>query len=110
MAATPSLISIQSVYSTDLGYCDIFQNEELNQEILKLRLQNSVNVGYKYSNRLDLVSFDFYETVELWWAIAVYNRIINPTSFENEVLYLFNKQDLINLIQEYNKRIGRSGE
>lgn len=107
MSGNSSLISIQSVYSTDTGYCDIFQNEELNSDILKLNMKSSINVGYRYQNRLDLVSFDFYETVELWWAIAVYNRIINPMDFSNEVLYLFDKQDLINVIQTYNKKIGR---
>ena len=30
------------------------------------------------NNRLDLISFKYYGTVKLWWAIAVANDIQNP--------------------------------
>lgn len=31
-----------------------------------------------YENRLDLISYEFYNTPFLWWAIAIMNGIENP--------------------------------
>ena len=36
----------------------------------------------EFENRLDLVSYKFYSTSLLWWAIAMVNHIKNPTHLE----------------------------
>lgn len=35
-------------------------------------------VNQEEENDLPLISYKFYETVELWWVIAQYNNIVNP--------------------------------
>lgn len=40
----------------------------------------SVEKGYE--NRLDLISYKFYNTPFLWWAIATMNHIDNPMVIE----------------------------
>jgi hypothetical protein len=36
----------------------------------------TVTLGYQ--NRLDLISFRFYSTPNLWWAIAQVNNLVDP--------------------------------
>lgn len=49
----------------------------------QLYIQQSANdqfyaVEKGYENRIDLISYKFYGTPLLWWAIAVMNNITNP--------------------------------
>lgn len=39
---------------------------------------NLYSVESGYENRLDLISYKFYGTPLLWWAIAMVNNISNP--------------------------------
>lgn len=32
----------------------------------------------KFENRLDLISYKYYKTVQLWWLIAYASNILNP--------------------------------
>ena len=32
----------------------------------------------KFEGRLDLISYNFYETPDLWWFIGIFNGIVNP--------------------------------
>ena len=43
-------------------------------------------VGKGYENRLDLVSYKFYNTTMLWWVIATLNKIDNPLLVEAGVI------------------------
>lgn len=36
----------------------------------------------RYVSRLDLLSYDVYNTVYLWWVIAIANNILDPFSDE----------------------------
>lgn len=37
-----------------------------------------INYEHKYLGRLDLLSYEVYETAMLWWVIALANDILDP--------------------------------
>lgn len=78
----------------------LLYNQNLLDKLLTLSTNKQVS-GTLYQNRLDLLSYDYYGTVELWWALAYYNKIKNPMEFDITTLSLPNKEELINLIREY---------
>lgn len=92
-----SRVDMQVVFQAS-PYPDVLGNEIVYQGISKLPVKSRIQVGYKYRNRLDKVADDVYGDVNYWWAIALYNNIKNPMDFENTELALFEKQDLLNLI------------
>lgn len=61
--------------------------ESQNKIILKESSADTlyvVEVGLE--NRLDLISYKFYNTPFLWWAIAIMNHIDNPFFVESGVV------------------------
>lgn len=43
-------------------------------------------VTKKYENRLDLISYKFYNTVLLWWVIAKASNILDPLNVKEGTL------------------------
>lgn len=58
---------------------------------------------YVTQNRLDLLAYKFYGSCDYWWAIALYNDILDPIDFKDEVseIYAPSKEDLNNVIINY---------
>ena len=81
----PTLRSVESRLSRYNVYRRLI-NEDGDEYIetpnkIKIKESNkdsfyAVEMGYV--NRLDLISFKFYGTPLLWWAIAIVNNIDNP--------------------------------
>lgn len=85
-----------SIYSLHYNFTtgDFTDNEPLLQRLLKLPATTLVNIDEHYIGRLDLVSYEHYQTTELWWVIAILNGIDNPTDFTNRTLFLPTKRDI----------------
>lgn len=58
---------------------DMTYIETPNKTVIKESSKDTFYIVEKgYENRLDLISYKFYGTVFLWWAIAVMNHLDNP--------------------------------
>jgi hypothetical protein len=66
----------------------------------KFKIRESDNdvfyaVEQGYENRLDLISYKFYNTPFLWWVLASINNIANPMKVEaGVILRIPNRSDL----------------
>lgn len=75
-----------------------FVTSSFINDVKKLGFSDSMN----YSNELlDQISYHYYGTELLWWAIAFYNDIIDPMIITNRILYIPNRTELDSLLIRY---------
>ena len=87
---------LQQVFTTDyLG------NYDFILELLDLPIATQVSVTTRYKGRLDLLSYDYYNSSQYWAFIGLYNRIVDCIDFDNSTLNLPSLIDLNLLIQKY---------
>lgn len=79
----------------------------LIQSINALPTAQEVIVSERYKNRLDLVSYDYYGTTDLWWLIGLYNNIDDPTNMDEDIIKLMlpSITEITSLLNEYYKGI-----
>lgn len=65
---------------------DFLSNSDLIEDIKTLETQRELFVTDRYLNRLDNVAFDCYGSVNLWWVLAIFNDILDPTEFPETLL------------------------
>lgn len=87
--------SLQSVFPSG----DML-NINLLESILNLEAETEVS-AIRYENRLDLLSYDYYNTTDLWWLLAYYNSIENPMNFDKETLLVPSFEDIKELLDAY---------
>lgn len=91
------------MYSLSLYFPDgdFLSNKELLESLKELPPDKQLS-GYDYQNRLDLLSYDSYGNVELWWVLGIYNDIINPIDFDIQVLYVPLLSDVESVLNKFN--------
>jgi hypothetical protein len=57
-----------------LGFLDL---SYINM-VRKLRYDRVHTVNQSEEGNLQLISFTYYNTIELWWILAMYNGVVNP--------------------------------
>ena len=92
--------SIESYLELDkeTGLYDFLSNPTFISQLKKLDYKSTVTVT---NRELDELALDVYETEDLWWVLAIYNDVINPYDFSNNLLYAPSKVDLEKLFLEY---------
>lgn len=97
-----SIYAIENILPEKNGMYDLLDiNNEFIKGLHKIQSDDAIKVTASIQGRLDVVSMDKYGTTNLWWIIAVYNRLSNISSFDIEVIKLPNIIELNNLIQQY---------
>jgi nucleoid-associated protein YgaU len=63
----------------------------------------------KYSDTWLSISYNIYNTIELWWIICAYNQIQNPTTMPEPgtVIKILKASYISAIINELNKQISR---
>jgi len=63
---------LESAVVTDSLWIESFERKEIPES------DNDLYIEFQKGDRLDLLSFHYYGTSRLWWAIAIANNIQNP--------------------------------
>jgi len=58
----------------------------------------TIEIDSSLLGRLDIISYRNYNTVDLWWIIAIFNNIVDIRGFKNTVIKLPDISELDNLI------------
>lgn len=76
---------------------------ELMHSIHELPIDREIVLDIAHRNRLDIVSYKYYNTVELWWLIGIYNDIQDATNMGDSILKLKLPRlaDITSLLNEY---------
>lgn len=93
-----------SLYSIDNCFTwDFMDNPELIEKIQSLSAQKEVFLEDRYRNRLDNLAYDYYHNVDLWWVLAIHNKIVDPMDFADDLVYLTvpYHDEVAELLKEY---------
>ena len=63
-----------------------YLTSQVKREIVESSQDSFYTVESECENRMDLVSYKFYNTPYLWWAIAIMNHIKNPMRLDVGVI------------------------
>ena len=97
-----STYAIENIYSDG----DML-NVALMSAIKALPVEREVTFEYKYHNRLDLLSYDYFRCTELWWLIAIYNDFMDVMDNSDRVtIKLPAEADITELLNNYLKNGG----
>lgn len=84
----------------DTGLYDYLPNGGFIDKLKALTFKNKIEVSQR---ELDEIALDIYGNEELWWVIAIYNDIINPTILETSILYVPSRIDVEKLFLSYSE-------
>jgi hypothetical protein len=90
---------------------DIFPNypitDFLDNDFVK-DIKNIKNFKEDKEKNLDFLAKKYYNNVEYWWVIAIYNDIIDPFDFEKEIIRIPDINEVENIYMDYKIQKGLS--
>lgn len=73
----------------------------LHKDLLGIPKIKFVQVDLRVKNRLDLISYELYKNYQLWWVLMLFNDIINPDKWDNNVIYYIEPNQLLSLLEKH---------
>ena len=94
-----SLYSINAYFNEypEIGI-DFVSDDKLFLAIQDLEAGTVIPINNNQRGRLDLISYEQYGITELWWILAIRNKIINPFNWENVYLDIPLQSDINQLL------------
>ena len=71
-------------------------------------IKNIKNFKEDKEKNLDFLAKKYYNNVEYWWVIAIYNDIIDPFDFEKEIIRIPDINEVENIYMDYKIQEGLS--
>jgi hypothetical protein len=75
-----------------------FEMWERPAELANMTLNSTRYIVHQHElGRLDLLAWNFYDNVKLWWIIAAVNDIVNPLTdmYEGQILIIPDRNDVL---------------